>query len=516
MEQGTHPPVTPVSPAPAPDPERGGAPGPLLAGVAVAVVALLVVIGAAWVLPVLTGPNASATPSSGAPASVVAIGPSLAPSLGPSVAPSRRSAAPLPASTTVPGGPFASAGSMAVVGIDGSLTLVDAAGHSVGLAPASDASLTFPAWSPDGTRIAAIRAGDDHSIVVFDARAAASGRPIQPVVIFRSAVDGPFYLSWTPDGRSVSFLAESTDGLSLRIAPANGSAPLNGTGPGAKIRSGNPLYFDWIERDRLFAHVGTGPFAFLGEMGLDGTPAASAVTSPGEFRAVAVSHDRAYVSYVRAGTAGSGQVVVAKRDGSNERTMPVFGTAGVVFSPTGDTVASIGPTEPGPTAYVIPLGPLRVMDPATGKVRTLLDGSVVSFWWSPDGSTIAALRVQPVAGATPSSPASPSLAPPAGPPSSPSPLPSPTEPPTEVRLLFIDVASGEIGAQEVVRPGQLFIDQFLTYFDQYALSHTIWAPDSSSILIPSVGEDGATRIAVLFRNGDPARAIEGLIGFWSP
>ena len=95
-------------------------------------------------------------------------------------------------------------------------------------------------------------------------------------------------------------------------------------------------------------------------------------------------------------------------------------------------------------------------------------------------------------------------------------MPSPTEQQTEVRLLFVDVATGEIGAQEVVRPGQLFIDQFLTYFDQYALSHTIWAPDSSSILIPTVGDDGITRIAVMFRNGDPARTIEGLIGFWSP
>lgn len=403
---------------------------------------------------------------------------------------------------------------MAVVGNDGSVTLVDAAGHSVGLAPASDASLTFPAWSPDGTRIAIIRTSTDHSIAVFDARAAASGRPVQPVVIFRSAVDGPFYLSWTPDSRSVSFLADGPDGLSLRIAPADGSAPLDGTGPGAKIRSGNPLYFDWFDGSRLFAHVGTGPFAFLGEIGLDGNSAPPVLTAPGDFRAVAVSHDRSFVGYVRAGAGGSADVVVARLDGSIERTMPVFGTAGVTFSPVDETVASIGPTKPGPTAYAIPLGPLRVMDPASGKVRTLLDGSVVSFWWSPDGSTIAALRVQPIAAATPSASATPASS--AGPAASASPAPSPTEPPTEVRLLFVDVASGEIGAQHVVRPGQLFIDQFLTYFDQYALSHSIWAPDSSSILIPTVGDDGTTRIAVIFRNGDPPRAIEGLIGFWSP
>ena len=97
-----------------------------------------------------------------------------------------------------------------------------------------------------------------------------------------------------------------------------------------------------------------------------------------------------------------------------------------------------------------------------------------------------------------------------------SPNPSPTEEPTEVRLLFVDVASGDIVSQQVVEPGQLFIDQLLTYFDQYALSHRIWAPDSSSILIPVVDRNGTTRVAVMFRNGDPPRAIDGLIGFWSP
>ena len=73
--------------------------------------------------------------------------------------------------------------------------------------------------------------------------------------------------------------------------------------------------------------------------------------------------------------------------------------------------------------------------------RTLLDGSVVGFWWSPDGATIAALRVATVDGAP------------------------------EVRLVFVDVASGDIRAEPLVRPSLVFIEQVLPYFDQYALSH---------------------------------------------
>lgn len=505
MESGPPPSTVPPS-GPPPGSARSLPAGPLLAGVA-AVVVVVLAVSAIWVLPALTGRAAAPPPSGGVSPSGVAIAPSALPSSAPSLAGSPTATRTTPTSTTLPGGPFGVTGSMAILGNDGSLSLVDAAGRSVLLSPAENAFGGFPAWSPDGTRIAAIRTEPaGNSILVYDAGQAASGQPGGPVVIFRSSVIDPFYLSWTPDGRGVSFLAEEPSGLSLRVAPADGTAPLDGSGPGATLKTGNPLYFDWIDRDRLLAHVGTGPFAFLGEVGVGVASPAPTLDKPGDFRPAVISNDRKYVSYVRAGTGASSDVVVAAQDGSSEHTMPVLGMAAVTFDPTSDTIASIGPTETPETAYSIPLGPLRLIDAASGKVRTLMGGMVVSFWWSPDGKTIAALRVQPVGGAT----ASP-------PPTSPSssPIPSPTAEPTEVRLLFVDVATGDIGAQHVVMPGQLFIDQFLTYFDQYALSHRIWAPDSSSLLLPFVDLDGTTRIAVMYRNGDPRRAIDGSIGFWS-
>ncbi|HEY6058426.1 MAG TPA: hypothetical protein VIV06_10360, partial [Candidatus Limnocylindrales bacterium] len=282
---------------------------------------------------------------------------------------------------------------------------------------------------------------------------------------------------------------------------------LDGSGPGAVVSRGSPFYFDWIEPDRLLAHVGVGTDALLGEIRLDGTPAAPAVHSPGVFNAPVMSADRNYIGYVRALAADgadnasdfAAQVVLASRDGSSEHTMPEFGVAAVAFDPSGDRIASIGATDEASSRLAIPFGPLRVMDAQSGTERTLLDGSVFAFWWSPDGRTIAALRVQTALDAP-----------------SKSPLPSPTSDTREIRLLFVDVASGNITSEALVDLGPLFINQLLMYFDQYTLSHHLWAPDSSSILVPVVDAGGATRVAVMFRNGDPPAMIDGAIGFWSP
>jgi TolB protein len=474
---------------------------PLRRAIVVVLVAVALVIGAIWVVPALTGGGPSLAPPSGGlfPSAAALATPS------PSIRPSSPGSTANPPASLSPARRLAGSGSIAIVGADGSLSLVDATGRPTALSPATDASLGFPAWSPDGSRIAVVRNSAANEILVFDAQRATAGQPVNPLVIFRNSTVDPFYLAWTPDDR-VSFLADDPEGQSLRVAPADGSAPLDGTGSGATIRSGHPFYFDWIERDRVLVHVGTGTDAFLGEIGLDGTPASPTLKAPGDFRSAVVSHDRLFIGYVRAGPDPAADIVVVARDGSSEHTMPVFGTAAVAFDPVGDTIAAIGPTQPADARFTIPLGPLRLLDPASGKARTLVDGSVVSFWWSPDGTTIAALRVQPVAttASLTSSTAASSAA------------PSPAPGATEIRLLFVDVASGKIRSQSVVQPGQLFVDQFMTYFDQYALSHRLWAPDSSSFLLPVVDRGAVTRVEVAFPNGDQPVLINGVIGFWSP
>lgn len=430
-----------------------------------------------------------------------------------------------PSAATAPGASPATASPLiAAIDATGALVTVDAAGRRTILSPAEPGvAYGFPAWSPDGARLAVVRSTSaDASISILpvargDQR---SSPPPTPVVIYRSAEIPPFYLYWAPDGSRLTFLASEAQGLSLRIAPVDGSAPLDGSGPGSVIRRGAPLYFDWIQADRLLLHVGSGSDAFLGEVGPDGAPVAPSVTSAGDFRPAVVGADRRFMAFVR-GQAASAELVVAARDGSGEHAVPVFGPTAVVFDPAGRTVASIAADRAGQADLAFPFGPLRLIDAASGAVRTLLDGFVVGFFWSPDGRTIAALRLQEAKGSTvadggtvadprivaaaaiaSADPAAPSATPPPGP---------------ELHLLFLDVADGRTRSDRIVKLTAHFVDQFLPYFDQYALSHRVWAPDGRSILLPLVTDAGRDQlVSVPVDGATQPTAFDGQSGFWSP
>ncbi|HEX7346456.1 MAG TPA: hypothetical protein VF253_06665 [Candidatus Limnocylindrales bacterium] len=438
---------------------------------AMAVTALLIAACAT------TTPSPSAPPSAATPSASASDGASAAPSAAAS------------------GGPIGSRGSIAVLAGDGSISVVAADGTSSLLDDTSDGMYGFPTWSPDGSRIAAVRSdGTNTVVVVFDEPG--GGSPSAPRVIFAKPSAAPFYLYWTPDGDHVSFLVTEADVLSLRLAPADGSAPIDGSGPGSVVRTGTPFYYDWLAGDRLLAHIGTGSEAFLGELGVDGKSGAG-FEFPGDFRSAVVSPDHESIAFVRGATGGPGEVVVSGRDGSNEHSMTVYGQTALIFDPSGTRVAAIGASDPSETAG-FPLGPLKLIDGPTGDVRTLLDGAVASFWWSPDGKTIAALRVQPTIGS-----ATPSGQP-------------PQEASNEVRLIFVDVASGATLSQPVIRPTERFVTALIAYFDQYALSHELWAPDGSAMLMPEIGDDGVTHVVVRHPDGSDPILLDGEIAFWSP
>ncbi len=397
---------------------------------------------------------------------------------------------------------LAASGRLAVLRSDRSIWVVHPRGEATLIADSTAGAFGFPTWSPDGTRIAAVRTSPDATeIVVVDVESDDGGPP-PSAVIFRSASVAPFYLSWVPDGQAVAFLASDAAGLALWIAPAAARDPAADPVPPIEVRRGAPLYFDWIGEQRLMAHIGGDAEAFVGEIDLAGAPRGDAFASPGSFRVADVSADARFVGFVRGSAVTGAEVVIAERDGPDVATMPIFGFAALDFGPVEPILAAIGvgvrPITPSPVS----VGPLRLLDARSGDVRTLLDGLVAGFDWSPDGTMIAAVHVVTVDDGDPVADAGRSLAAAA------------TER-REVRLSFLDVASGAILSERPVDLGAAYVEAVLPYFDQYALSHRLWAPDGSSYVLPVVDEAGETHLAAFFPGGDEPVTLDGVIAFWS-
>ncbi len=280
-----------------------------------------------------------------------------------------------------------SPGLIAVVTDDGRLSTMDDGGGSRAEFLMPGVVLGFPAWSPDGTRIAVTgQSAEGTGIYVF-----AIGRRYQPSTIYLSSDKPPFYLYWTPDGQSVTFLATEGGSIALRVAPADGSAPLDGSAADSVIQVGAPLYFDWVDSKRLLVHVGLGAQAFAGEVGPDGVPVQQALPGTGIFRSASASDDGRYVAYVRSESDLAGTLVIAARDGSTKREIPVFGPTAFTFDPKGDRLATIAAPKTPAQDPGVPLGPLKLIDARTGASRTLIESPVIASFWSPDGKTIAAI-----------------------------------------------------------------------------------------------------------------------------
>ena len=416
--------------------------------------------------------------------------------------------APLPTATAVatdPGLPR-----LAVVDASGRLRTMDAGGGSIATYGPPDVAFTFPAWSPDGKRVASIgQDARDTAVYVFTVPPDGHA-PADAVVIGRSADHPPFYLYWSPDGTRLTYLTTEPTGLALQIAAADASsAPV-------AIRQGAPLYWAWAGADRLVVHSGNeGIDGFIGEVRLDGSSIEPRPLDAGTFRAPGVTADGRFRAYTSPGLTGTEQVIVESTDRSGQHGVDVFGGAALGFRPSGGDLAFIAPAAAGP-AQTVPEGPLRIMDAATGSVRTLLTDGVVAFFWSPDGDTIAALQVV--------TPGDDSVATGGGivlaasrHDAVPTVVPAAEPPGVGLRLVFVTEGSAAIRSRRSVRVSDAFASQLLPYFDQYALSHRIWSPDTLAILLPIVSADGAVHLTSFRADGsDPQPVTDGVAGFWSP
>ena len=164
---------------------------------------------------------------------------------------------------------------------------------------------------------------------------------------------------------------ELPDDRADRISPC-ASRPPTRARPATAVRTGSPLYWAWAGPDRLLVHSGVeGADGFFGAIGLDGTAPEPERRRAGQLPGARGQRRRPIPGYTSPADARAGGRGVDRRH--DPPCHRVFGTAALDFGPIGDELAFIAASAAGP-AVGLPIGPLRLIDAASGAVRTLLRG----------------------------------------------------------------------------------------------------------------------------------------------
>lgn len=330
---------------------------------------------------------------------------------------------------------------------------------------------SWPAWSPDGRRIAAFRIGRDGSdarAVVCDVSGVASveGTPLGGRL--------PIYLQWAPEGDALAVLFQEEDELLLdRLDAASPDRTRT-------LLRGSPLFFSWLDHGRIAAFVGekNGPIMLV--LSPDGERT-QLPGIPGNFCApVKLGAELAYVAHHR----GRVTILLGRPHGTGIRELEIVdGLVALVGSPDGTTLArAVAPDGDGS-----PYRDLRLLDPRSGRTRSVSDADCMAFFWANQDlivarkhrqrGTIAWMRVS------------------------------------------TDGRSEELIAELYPSRDLRF---WLRFFEQYCHSHPIVDPEGTTLLLSGglVGgpdPQGTPRVwAVPIRGGSPEELGPGWFGTFAP
>lgn len=342
-------------------------------------------------------------------------------------------------------------------------------------APPDDGTNSQPAWSPAADRVAWVAtAGAETSLVV----SAANGDLLASARLPTEA----FYIFWSPDGRRMVVLAPAAGGSGIDVWMAEvGDDRLDVE----VIDAGSPYYFDWSpQSDRYFLHVGPG---VLMSVDIGGSRVVRA-EAPAAFAAPAWDGDSLLYAVSRGGIGGT---LVVEDATSGDVTEAVRFTGLIFFDVAAGRVAyQVSGPDDGvdtiPAALGLPVqatpNRLAVYDLATGEHLMVTSGPSVAFSWSPDGARLAYLT--PVSGG----------------------------------LFRWSVWDGDRTVDFApFRLKRLYLRDYLPFFDQYARSSTMWAPDSSAFAFAGGLLGGPTGVFVqpVAEGAEPVLVGEGDHVTWS-
>ena len=334
---------------------------------------------------------------------------------------------------------------------------------------------TQPTWSPDGAQVAWTerRADQETFLVVAD-------RDGRRLIEARSPLLA-VYIAWSPNGEHIGLTGGVGDG-SLQLAVAGSDGEI------AVIDQGSPLYFDWAPNgSEVLARI-SGRFEYLA---IDGS-GRTTVPATGDFRLGA--HIGESVVLGNARDVGEA-LAVADRSGGIQRELVRYSTpmAFVVDgiggrlavmsrgSPESQELAGVEETD----LPIVEANQLVVVDAGDGEVREVSRAQNIAWFWSPDGRLLLYSTLEFLDG---------------------------------VERLQWHTWDGETATSyRAFSPTGIFGRDYLAFFDQFARSITLWAPDGSAFAYAggtSLEDAGIWVQAV--DGGDPVRVSPGVMAMWSP
>lgn len=360
----------------------------------------------------------------------------------------------------------------------------------------------YPTWSPAGDRVAVIGSDMGGSGIYVLPDTEGIGKLEERGVYF-SVNETPFYLYWSPDSQNLAFLAnQSRNEMGLKVVPGDGASDSR------LLAKGTPFYWHWTDDGRqLLVHRGLDRSqGDLSLIDVEGETQAGNLASPGAFQAPGIAPGGRYWAIAEEAQDGLSALVVVDTQTGERRPYEEAGSLALSWSPTRDQVAYINGRVDGHPYW----GPLQVLDVASGQTRLLSRQTVLAFFWSPDGRSIAFITIsrdEDDGGINAGLPAKERV------------LSRRALPVQQgqgfLTLSVVDVDTGQGLRLIDFEPTASYIGQFLPFFDQYALSHRVWSPDSSAVVLPVREDSGNVVLIVPTRGGRPQRLAEGDIAFWS-